>query len=92
MEDNTKTFIEKWKEGIKNITPLQQLKANQKSNWVMVVGLVCGMVVVCFNLKTLWWAELILGASLFNQVMTMLGVKQKIDMLNKFEEESNAIN
>ena len=80
-------FINKWKEGIANITPLQQLEASQKGNWVMIVGLVCGIVVTFFKLKDFWWIEIILFASLFNQSIGMLGIQQKINMIRNLEQE-----
>jgi uncharacterized membrane protein HdeD (DUF308 family) len=82
------TFLQRWKKGIAMINPLQQLQAQQKGNWVMVVGLVAGMIVMLWKLKEYWWIELILGASLFNQAITMIAIQQKINMLKKFEEDA----
>ena len=79
-------FIDKWKAGIAMVTPLQRLEATQKGNWVMLVGLVAGIIVMFFKLKDFWWIELILGASLFNQAITMLGIHQQINAFRKVEE------
>ena len=87
--EGMKGFMNRWKTGIQELSPLAQLKATQKGNWVMVVGLVAGIIVMLFKLSSFWWVELILGASLFNQAITMLGIQQKINMLNKFEQEAN---
>lgn len=81
-----KSRYERFKEGVAMITPLQSLSATQKGNWVMLVGLICGVIVMLFKMKDLWWVEIILGASLFNQIVTMLGIQQKINMLKKMEE------
>ena len=87
METQTqKSFLEKWKAGIAKVTPLQRLEATQRSNWIMVVGLIAGIIVMLWKLKEFWWIELILGASLFNQVMTMIGIHQQIKAFRKVEE------
>ena len=85
-EIKQKGFLEKWKEGIQMISPLQSLQAQQKSNYVMLVGLVAGMIVMLWKLKDFWWVELILAASLFNQSMSMIGIWQKIKIIKKLEE------
>jgi len=80
------SFLTRWKKGIEMITPLQQLESQQKGNYVMFVGLIAGMIVMLWKLKDFWWIELILGASLFNQSLTMIGIWQKIKMIKKLEE------
>ena len=82
------SFIQRWKQGIAMISPLQQLEATQKGHWVMLVGLLCGLVVLAFKLSTYWWGEIILIGALFNQIITMLGIRQKIKMLRQFEVET----
>ena len=84
-----KGFLDKWKDGIAMITPLQSAQATQKGNYVMLIGFIAGMITMFFNLKQWWWIELILGAGLFNHIIMMIGVQQKINMLNKFEQEDN---
>lgn len=77
---------ERFKEGLAMITPLESAQATQKGNWVMLIGLLCGIVVLFFKLSSYWWVELILFGGLFNQVVTMIGLQQKINMLKKMEE------
>lgn len=79
------SFISKWKQGIAEITPLQQMQSMQKGNWVMLFGLIAGIIVMLFKLKDFWWIEIILAASLFNHSITMLGVWQKIKMISAIE-------
>ena len=86
MNKSDVSFIGKWKAGISKVTPLQRLEATQKGNWVMLVGLFAGIIVMFFKLKDFWWIELILGASLFNQLVTMLGIQQQIKAFRKVEE------
>ena len=85
-----KEFIDNWKKGMAMITPRQQLEAQQKGNWVMALGLLCGVIAMAFNLRTWWWSEFILVAALFNQSVTILGVWQKLAIfkdLEKFDVE-----
>lgn len=79
-----KEFISKWKEGIEGITPIQQTKGQINSTWIMILGMVCGVVVMVFNLKTFWWVELILVAGMFNTIISLLGLKQKLKLLKQF--------
>ena len=79
-------FINKWKQGIENITPIQQLQSTQKGNWVMLVGIISGIVVMAFRAKDFWWIEIILVASLFNHSLMMIGIQQKIKLINNFEK------
>ena len=81
------SFFKRWGEGIQAITPIQQLKASQKGNWVMLIGIIAGIVVMAFKAKDFLWIEIILVASLFNHSIMMLGIWQKIKIINKFEEE-----
>lgn len=79
-------FFKKAKEGIINISPLASLQATQKGNWVMLIGFLCGIVVMAFKISQFWWIEIILCAGLFNHSLMMLGQQQKINMLLKMEE------
>ena len=81
------SFIGKWKKGIEMISPIQQLVATQKGNWVMLVGIICGIIVMAFKIKQFWWIEIILVASLFNHSLMMIGIQQKIKMITKLESE-----
>ena len=88
-EIQTKTKLQRFKEGVAMITPLQSLQATQKGNWIMLLGYVGGIITMLWNLKSWWWIELILGAGLFNHSLMMFGQQQKINMLIKMEEEVN---
>jgi len=80
-----KTFLSKWKQGIEQITPFQQLEAQQKGNWVMLVGLIAGIIVMFWKFNDYWWVEIILSAALFNHSLTMIGIWQKIKLIKKIE-------
>lgn len=87
MITKQKSKLERWKDGMAMITPMQSAKATQKGNWVMFIGLLAGIIVMAFKINTYWWVEIILCAGLFNHVIAMLGIQQKINMLSKYEQE-----
>lgn len=86
-----KQFFQKWKQGIMNITPLQQLESTQKGNWVMLIGIIAGIIVMAFKFKEFWWIEIILVASLFNHSLMMLGIQQKINLFRKIESVAKEV-
>lgn len=79
-----KEFISKWKKGIEGITPLQQVKSQIQGTRIMLFGLLCGIVVLAFRIKTMWWVEIILLAGLFNTYISLIGLKQKKNVLKQF--------
>src|SRR3990167_1299541 len=83
-----KTFISKWKAGMAKATPLQLTEATQKGNWVMLLGIITGIIVMVFN-KSFWWIEIILVASLFNHAIVMIGNWQKIKQFREVEKMFN---
>lgn len=91
-EQPKQTFIQRWKEGIKQVTQLQQLKIQQRSNWITIIGLLCGIIVMAFNIRQWWWIEIILGAGVMNQSMVLIGTKQKIDTIQKIEDSLKELN
>ena len=81
------SFIQRWKKGIEMITPIQQMQAQQKGNWVMLVGFIAGIIAMLWKIKEFWWIEIILGAGMFNHILAMIGIWQKLKMISKFEAE-----
>lgn len=84
----TKEFLVKFKKGVEGITPLQQVKMSIKGTNVVLLGIFCGMIACGFAIKTLWWLEIILGASFFNTYIGLIGLKQKKRALEQFEKFS----
>lgn len=70
-------FMTRWKEGIKNITPLQQSKILYHNNWMMLIGLLCGVVITSFNFSSMWWVTIILVAGFINTLIIQIGNYQK---------------
>lgn len=81
-----KEFMVRWKLGIEGITPLQQVKGQLNSTYIMLIGIACGFVISLFGFKNLWWLSIILGAAFFNTLISALGLFQKkiaFDRLNE---------
>lgn len=70
-------FMERWKEGMKGVTPLQQVKWQISSTWIILIGELIGLVMCIISFKNLWWLGIILIGALFNTVVQLLGVWQK---------------
>jgi len=80
-----KQFMNRWKEGLKGVTPYQQTKMQLNSTYIMLIGILCGFVITLFNLKNLWWLTIILGAAFFNTGVSALGLWQKKIALGNIE-------
>lgn len=83
---NTKEFFTKWKEGIMKVTELQKIRQQIISTWIMIIGIICGIVIACFNFRGFWWLIIILIAALFNTVVGQLTLYQKKNWLEKIEK------
>lgn len=83
-----KEFMERWKEGLRGVTPYQQTKMQLKSTFIILIGISCGFIITLFNLKNLWWLSIILGASFFNVLISALGLWQKKDLMENIERNS----
>lgn len=83
-----KEFLVKFKKGVEGITPLQQVKSQINGTYLMLVGLLCGIVVLAFRIKTMWWVEIILAAGLFNTFISLVGLIQKRNVLKQFNQFS----
>jgi hypothetical protein len=80
-----KEFLERWKQGMQKITELQQLKITYKNNWIIIIGLIAGIVASSFAFKTLWWLIIVLVGALFNSLVAQLGTWQKIKVQEAIE-------
>lgn len=80
-----KQFFQRWKRGIEGITPLQQAEIMFKNTWLMVIGIIAGLVVSIIAYKTLWWLGIILFAALINTLIQQLGNYQKLIAIRRLE-------
>lgn len=86
-----KEFGSRWKKGMEGITPIQQTITQLWFTWIVVIGIVFGMVVCLFAIKTLLWLFIVLLGALGNTLVQLLGLWQKKRILEvysvKFKEE-----
>jgi len=74
-----KEFMKRWKHGIEGITPLQQAKTNLWGNWIVLSGILSGMIInALVRMKDQWvWIEVVLAGSLVLVVIQMIGGFQR---------------
>ena len=85
MGMKVKEFFKKWAEGIKAITPFQQIKVNLVGSFLVIIGVIIGLITT-FLLKV-WWLFIILLGSLFLTSMGLLGNIQKYYVFKKINNE-----
>lgn len=73
------------KEGIANVTPLQQAKSERTGQVINMIGIVCGIVVMAFSLGQFWWIEIILIGSLLLTGISLIGIQKKIKVLREMD-------
>ena len=86
-----KEFFNRWKWGIEGITPLQQTKSLFTSNFIMFIGILCGLIISLFHFKSLWWLTIVLLGGVINILINMLATWQKMALLLKLEYEMKQI-
>lgn len=82
-----KEYLDRWKEGIKGITPYQLTIQQLRGMNIILLGLVCGIVVTFFNLKNLWWLTIILTGGLYVNITQYIGTWQKKKALENIEKQ-----
>ena len=80
-----KVFFQKWKEGIQQITPLQQTKINLLGISLMLAGVIIGLVTT-FITRT-WWLFIVLLGSLLLVCVNFLANLQKYLAYKKINEQ-----
>jgi hypothetical protein len=76
-----KEFMERWKEGMSRVTPLQQIKAQILFQWITIIGLICGIGVSIWMFDKLWWVLIILVAAIGNTLFGLIGMYQRKNIL-----------
>jgi hypothetical protein len=82
-----KEFMSRWKSGINKVTPLQQVKSQLLFSWITVIGIICGIIVSIWQIKTLWWLGIILLAGLGNTIVGIIGIYQKYVLLENINKQ-----
>jgi len=83
-----KEFMKRWREGIEGITPLQQAKTILLGNWIVVSGILSGMVInALVRMKNQWWwIEIILLGSLVLVIIQMISGFQRYWRFKEIEK------
>jgi hypothetical protein len=88
-----KQFFHEWKEGMKNVTPLQQCVAMQFGQIVTLIGIIWG--IIFSIILGYWWMGVILLGGLIVLAVQMLANWQKKVILKQMElimKESEPMN
>ena len=81
----TKEFFKKWGEGIQKITPLQQVKIQRNSTWLVILGVVIGL--YSTFVTQVWWLFIILVGSFFLTIVNYIGIVQRLKILQDVEDK-----
>lgn len=79
-------FFRRWKRGIEGITPVQQAKMQFYSTWIVIVGVILGIVFCLLALTNLWWLLIVLIGALFNTTTIQIGNYQKYQTLKRLSD------
>lgn len=80
-----KEFFDRWKKGVENITPYQQLKINQIGYFTVFFGLIWG-IIFSYKLKQ-WWLFVVLIGSSIVSFTSFLSNWQKLQFYRTLENE-----
>ncbi len=83
-----KQFFKRWRRGVEGITMMQQLKSQIMGTWIVISGMLAGIIVnAIIRLKNVWWwLEIILCGSLLITSMGLVGTLQKYWRQKQVEE------
>ena len=90
-EVSLKEFITRWKEGISKVTPLQQTGSTIFFTYMMLVGILCGMIVAVLAWDKFWWGFIILLAAFGNTTVSLIGLNQKYAQLKQIYNQINEV-
>lgn len=81
-----KEFFSRWKQGIQNVTPLQQTRINLIGNVLVMIGVIIGIVYSAQNHFT--WLIIVLIGSFLVTTMSFLGTFQRYLILSSLEKQN----
>jgi len=84
-----KQFFQRWKQGMQEVTPLQQCQVNQLGFITIFIGVIWGIIFSIY-LKQ-WWLSIILIGSLIVSSTSFLANWQKKNILKKIDKEMKQI-
>jgi len=80
-----KEYLSRWKQGIQKVDILYQTKIQVRSTWIIILGILAGLVISAINFKTLWWLFIILCGALGNTSVQLISLIQKKNLLDSLE-------
>lgn len=83
--EGMKGFMKRWREGIAQVSPLQQTDTQILFTYITLIGIAAGFGITLANFKGFWWLTIILGAAFGNTLVGLLALKQKQKLLESFE-------
>lgn len=92
-ELSLRDFFKSWGKGIEGITNLQQVKTQMLGTWIIISGMLGGIIInFLVRLKDVWWwLEVILFGSLIVTSISMIGLYQRYKILKKVEDTMKEI-
>jgi len=84
---NIKTFFKKWKEGILNLSPVQQLKGKLIGLIGGIIGLILALITMLY--KRIWGFSIFVFFIIWLQVISYIGTRQQYLQTKKMMEEIN---
>ncbi|HDK42032.1 MAG TPA: hypothetical protein ENG87_01530 [Candidatus Pacearchaeota archaeon] len=82
-----KEFIDRWKDGLTNITPIQKIKTQIGGTRITLIGLFLGLFVSIYGYKHLWWVGIILVGAIINTGIQYLALIQQRKLLDNLENQ-----
>ena len=82
-----KEFIDRWKKGVGEITPLQKLRTQLIGTRISLTGIFLGICVTLYGWENLWWVAIILIGAFITTGVSYLGIVQQRNSLLKHEED-----
>ena len=79
--------MQQWKEGIVNLSALQQVKSQLPGYVLILIGVTIGLIVA--YISRTWWLFIIFLGGGWIQIISFLGILQKYLMLKKLDDELN---
>ena len=87
------TFMKRWIEGMKNLTPAQLLHSKLVGNVGQLIGMILAFIVLIW--QGYWYFSLFLAFALFLQIITLIEVNQQYKnyckMIEEIKGEKNGI-
>lgn len=81
VDSDNSTFFARWKKGITDLTPLQQLRAKRLGTFGQLAGMLLAIGVLSY--QGLWYWIPFLAFSFFIIIIDVLGLQSQIKQLEK---------